>query len=127
MLLGDYPATAILPVTDTKRAKEFYVDKIGLEMMELPGPEDFMMFKAGAGTSLAVYKRPSVKVEHTQVGFNVDDIEKVMEELKSKGVKFEEYDMPDLKTRNGVAEYEGAKSAWFKDPDGNILSINQMV
>ena len=125
-MLGNYPVAGILPVTDINRAKEFYSKTLGLKAMDIGGPEGFMMYSAGKGTMFAIYKRPPVKVEHTQLGFSVDDIEKVMKELKRKGVKFEEYDMPDLKTVNGIATVDGTKSAWFKDPDGNIIAVNQM-
>lgn len=125
-MLGDYPVSGILPVTDMKRARKFYSETLGLEEMKLPSPEGFAMYKAGAGTSFAIYRRPAVKAEHTHLGFNVDNIEKVMRQLKDEGVKFEEYDMPGLKTKNGIAEVDGSKPAWFKDPDGNIHSINQM-
>lgn len=125
-MLSNYPVAAILPITDAKRSKKFYQDTLGLRLIELPGPDDLLMFEAGKGTSLVLYTRPPVKVEHTQVGFNVDDVEKVVKELREKGVEFEEYDMPGLKTVKGIATMEGSKSAWFKDPDGNTLSINQM-
>ena len=67
-----------------------------------------------------------VSATHTVAGFNVENIEKEVADLKSRGVVFEEYDMPGMKTVDGVASFEGAKSAWFKDSEGNILSLNQM-
>ena len=75
---------------------------------------------------LLVYERPAVKVEHTQAGFWVKDVEAEVKELRGKGVKFEEYDMPGIKTVNDIADFDGVKAAWFKDPDGNILAISQM-
>jgi predicted enzyme related to lactoylglutathione lyase len=61
---------------------------------------------------------------HTQVGFGVDDVEAEVADLKAKGVTFEEYDFPGLKTVDGVAEIEGERAAWFKDCEGNLLSIS---
>lgn len=63
--------------------------------------------------------------QHTLGGFIVSDLEAAMADLRAKGVTFEEYDMPGLKTVNGIAELEGERGAWFKDPEGNILSIFQ--
>ena len=127
MKLSDAPVAAVLPVTDLDRAKKFYIQTLGLKEMEVKKHEgEEVMLEAGKGTGLLLYKRPPVKVEHTQAGFMVDDLESTMTELKGKGVQFEEYDMPGLKTVNGVATIEGEKSAWLKDPDGNIIALSEM-
>ena len=73
----------------------------------------------------AVYSQFGGKAEHTLGGFLVSDIDAAMADLRGKGVDFEEYDMPGLKTEKGIAELEGAKISWFKDPEGNILSLSQ--
>jgi extradiol dioxygenase family protein len=124
-MLSDAPVAAILPVTDLKEAHDFYTQKLGLKQFgeEMAGT---IMFNAGKGTVLVVYERPAVKVEHTQAGFMVDNLESTKTELEGKGIMFEEYDLPNLKTENGIAEMDGVKSAWFKDPFGNILALNQM-
>src|SRR3989344_1755819 len=124
-MLNQFPVAAVLPTTDVKRAKEFYTKKIGLREKQM-GPGGELVLEAGAGTVLLVYERPAVKVEHTQAGFWVKDVEAEVKELRGKGVKFEEYDMPGIKTVNGIADFDGVKPAWFKDPDGNILAISQM-
>lgn len=124
-MLENYPVTTTIAVTDMGRAKKFYGETLGLKESgtQIPGG---VMYEAGAGTKLFVYERPNpAKADHTLASFDVDDIEKVMGELKAKGVVFEEYDFPGLKTVNGVAMMDGVKSAWFKDPEGHILALGQ--
>ena len=127
MALGESRLAAVVPAVDIKRAKKFYVDTLGLKLVkEDPGPG--MMLQAGGGTMLYVYQRAASKADHTQVSFEVKNIEAHVKELKAKGVKFEDYDIPamKLKTVNGIATMDGMKSAWFKDSEGNILALNQM-
>ncbi len=127
-MLGSAPVTPTLPSTDLKRSREFYEGKLGLSIDK--ETEDSISFKAGGGTKLYVYKRPPAPSEHTLAGFSVGDLEATVDELSKKGVKFEKYDMPGLKTNEkGIAtsEGEGVRAAWFKDPDGNILAIDQEV
>lgn len=124
-MLNTASITAVLPTTDLERAKSFYGKTLGLKAIT-PAMPGGAVFEAGAGTRLFVYQRPPVKVEHTQAGFLVKDIDATMKELRSHGVKFEEYDLPGLKTVNGVVSDGKMRSAWFKDPDGNILALNQM-
>jgi catechol 2,3-dioxygenase-like lactoylglutathione lyase family enzyme len=114
------------------RAKKFYTDTLSLKQgMQFPGPGGGGMFEAGSGSMLMVYERPgSTAPENTVLGFGVpaDRFDALMSELRSRGVVFEEYDIPDmgLKTANGVAELGGMKSAWFKDTEGNILNLASM-
>jgi predicted enzyme related to lactoylglutathione lyase len=75
---------------------------------------------------LYLYQRAATKADHTVAAFNVDDVEAVVKELKSKGVVFEEYDMPGLRTVNSIATVGSMKGAWFKDTEGNILGLSQM-
>ncbi len=116
-----------MPVADLKRAREFYENKLGLKVKEADEKMGEVWYECGQGTMLSIYQRPPVKVEHTQVSFEVDDIEAEMKELRARGVGFEEYDIPEmgLKTINGVATMGNYKAAWFKDTEGNILSIGQ--
>jgi predicted enzyme related to lactoylglutathione lyase len=128
-MLVNAPVAAILVATDIERAKKFYVEKLGLRSVEMPGgPEDAALFESGEGTMLYLYKREGgTKAEHTVAGWVVDDIEKAVEELSERGVVFEQYDMPGLKTdERGIAVSGPAKSAWFKDTEGNILAVNEM-
>jgi predicted enzyme related to lactoylglutathione lyase len=124
-MLSQMPVSAVLPAQDIKRAVKFYQDKLGLKVKDT-GPNGETSLEAGRGTTILLYERPAVKVEHTQAGFWVKDLEAEMKELRGKGVVFEEYDFPGLKTVNGVATEGEVKSAWLKDTEGNILALTQM-
>ena len=116
-----------LPAVDLKRAREFYEKKLGLKViMEDPSPG--IMLEAGKGSMLYIYQRGATKADHTVAGFKVDNVEAEVKELKAKGIKFEEYDIPSMgiKTVNGIFTMGKMKSAWFKDTEGNILAVNQM-
>ena len=126
-MLTDAMVSPTLPVVDIKRAKKFYEDKLGLKtVMEDPSPG--AMLQAGQGTMLYIYQRAATKADHTVASFAVDNIESKVKELKGKGIKFEEYDIPamKLKTVNSIATMDGMKTAWFKDTEGNILALAQM-
>lgn len=127
-MLNNAKLYAVLSTTDLDRAKRFYGETLGLKPITKEGtPEGHVMFEAGNGTGVVVYQRPTPpKAENTVAGFDVLDLEAEMAELRSKGVTFEEYDFPGLKTENGVATLGNYKSAWFKDPDGNIIALNHV-
>jgi predicted enzyme related to lactoylglutathione lyase len=123
MLTNARTATTV-PVVDLARAKAFYTEKLGLRTsQDVPGGT---MLEAGEGQRIMLYQREPTKADHTIIGFEVEDVEKEIKELRSKGVVFEEYDMPNLKTENFIATMDNWKAAWFKDSEGNILSINEM-
>lgn len=127
-MLSDFPIAPTIPVTDLSRAREFYEVTLGLTVQK--ESESGITLQAGDGTALYLYKRPPSKADHTLAAFQVTDIEKTVEELTSRGVKFEHYDFPGLKTdERGIAELPGEneKAAWFKDPDGNILGIGEEI
>jgi predicted enzyme related to lactoylglutathione lyase len=124
-MLKNAPVSVVLPATDLERAKKFYTEKLGLTESASQEPGG-AMFDCGEGSKLYVYKRAPVKVEHTQANFMVEDIEAEIKDLRGRGVVFEEYDFPGLKTVNGVATMgKGFKAAWFKDSEGNILALGQ--
>jgi predicted enzyme related to lactoylglutathione lyase len=124
--LSTAPVSPVLPAEDIERARSFYGETLGLEIEDLGVPGYFMVH-AGSGSSILVYQRERTKAEHTVAGFTVTEIEPVVRELRERGVVFEEYDMPGLKTVGGIADLGPAgKSAWFTDPEGNIISISQM-
>ncbi len=125
-MLNKSPVAAILPAVDMMRAKQFYQQKLGLTI-ESEDPQG-IKFSSGDCTQLFVYPRPEpTKAEHTVAGWTVDDIEATVRDLRSRGVVFEHYDMPDLKTdAEGVATMGTTKAAWFKDTEGNILAITTM-
>jgi predicted enzyme related to lactoylglutathione lyase len=123
-MLTNSPVAAVLPAVDLTRAKKFYRNKLGLT--QVMSDKDGVLLKAGKGTMIFIYTRKKTKAEHTVAAFMVKNIEKAMEELKKKGIKFENYNLPGLKTVDGIAESKGHKSAWFKDTEGNIIAIDQM-
>ena len=111
-----------ISVTDLQRAKKFYGETLGLRAEgEMDG---HISYKAGDGTSLIVFARQNApKAENTVASFAVENVEAVVKWLKGRGVVFEEYDTPGLKTAGGIATIGDTKGAWFKDPDGNILAV----
>ncbi len=125
MLLSDTPVYASMPVVDLQRAKKFYQEKLGLKVVK-EDPSPGAVLQAGGGTMLYIYQRAATKADHTAASFMVKDTDATMKELRAKGVVFEEYDMPGLKTVNGVAKMGPWKGAWFKDTEGNILGISDM-
>lgn len=127
-MLAGAEVAAVVPVSDIDRAVNFYGDVLGLEMRErredLPQNRE-AEFHAGDGTLLAYESVGAGQSRHTVAGFRVDDIDATVAGLRERGVTFEEYDMPDLKTENGIASVGDVRAAWFKDPDGNILAVEQ--
>jgi catechol 2,3-dioxygenase-like lactoylglutathione lyase family enzyme len=128
IMLADAPIQAILVAADIERAKKFYVEKLGLQPVDAPLPEDGAAFESGKGTWLYMYEREGgSRADHTVAGWMVDDVETAVAELRKRGVVFEQYDVPGLKTdERGIAVSGPAKSAWFKDSEGNILAVTEM-
>jgi catechol 2,3-dioxygenase-like lactoylglutathione lyase family enzyme len=127
-MLRDAPVTTVLIAKDINRAREFYTGKLGLRLMALPTPKDSAAFESGNGTMLYLYEQVGgTRANHTAAIWLVRDIEKTAEKMRKKGVVFEQYNRPGLKTNeNGIAESDGAKSAWFKDSEGNILAVTEI-
>jgi catechol 2,3-dioxygenase-like lactoylglutathione lyase family enzyme len=114
---------ATLPTRDMERSRRFYTETLGLSESRL-GLEGGAYYDAGGGTVLHVYETPAAIPEHTAASFLVKDLGAVISELRERGVELEEYDLPGLKTEDGVATLpEGFRGAWIKDPDGNILGL----
>ena len=130
--LKDIPVAGVLRAEDFQRARKFYTEVLGLaEAQESSTLTHEGMFTAGAGTMVSVYERPGLPAPaNTTLAFGVpaDKFDAVMAELRAKGVAFEDYDLPEigLQTVAGVATFEGRKAAWFKDSEGNILSLVTM-
>jgi catechol 2,3-dioxygenase-like lactoylglutathione lyase family enzyme len=113
---------ATIAVSDIERAKKFYGEVLGLKAVE-ESPAG-IRYENASGAGLFVYPSQFAGTNKaTYAGFDVEDIQVAVKELRDRRIVFEEYDMPGLKTVDGIAEMEGEKAAWFKDPDGNILSI----
>jgi predicted enzyme related to lactoylglutathione lyase len=128
-MLEQAQITAIVPVSDVEAAISFYEDTLGLRLKkrrdDLPENRE-AEFEAGDG-ALVVYESVGAgKSRHTVAGFRVDDIEAVASALRERGVSFEEYDLPDLKTENGIATVGDVRAAWCKDPDGNVIAIESV-
>ena len=115
-------------VPDLETAKKFYGEILGLDVSQRPEGLDL---KIGDGTSVFVYFSPKNKpADFTILNFVVDNVEEGVDELETKGLKMEQYDMPELKTdEKGIAKSDGKmgprRMAWFKDPAGNILALSQ--
>ncbi|MFF8378120.1 VOC family protein [Streptomyces sp. NPDC015661] len=120
-MLSDSPIAAIIPVSDMNRAKQFYSETLGLPLTK-ESPED-TRFECG-GTVIGLYETPyGGKAEHTLASWKVDDLDTEMSTLRSKGVTFEDYDLPGIKTVEGVVESDTMRGAWFKDSEGNVLCV----
>jgi catechol 2,3-dioxygenase-like lactoylglutathione lyase family enzyme len=125
-MLQDSPLYAYIPVKDVARAREFYEKKVGLR----PGSEQAggVTYEFGKGTACFLYPTPNAGTSRASQAFwQVEDVDREIDELKSRGVVFEEYDMPGQRSPSGAILAGGAKAAWFKDPEGNILAIVQRV
>ncbi|HMI83787.1 MAG TPA: VOC family protein [Polyangiaceae bacterium] len=125
-MLQKSPMFAYLPVKDLGRARQFYEQKLGFKPKSEPAGG--VVYESAGGTACFMYPTPNAGTSRASQAFwQVEDVEREVAELRGKGVVFEEYDMPGLQTKNGIATGGGAKTAWFKDPEGNILAIVQSV
>ena len=121
-MLGKTDATPSIAVKDLDRARKYYEETLGLETVDRLGDEVVTM-KSG-GTLVNVYRSEFAGTNKaTLLTFDVDDIAAEVRELKDKGVMFEHYDNEGMERDGEVYSAEGMKTAWFKDPDGNILSL----
>jgi catechol 2,3-dioxygenase-like lactoylglutathione lyase family enzyme len=114
-----------LPVADLDRAKKFYAEKLGLTpSTESPGG---VFYELAGGTRFVLFPTPNpTRGGHTQIGLVTDDIEAEVAELRSRGVVFDEYDLPGFKTENGIANTGAVRAAWFKDSEGNTFGVVQL-
>lgn len=121
-MLGKADATPMIAVKDIDRAKQFYQDKLGLKPIQEMGGEFFML--QSGDTTLNVYRSEFAGTNKaTALTFDVDDIDSEVRALKDKGIQFEHYDVQGLTPEGDIYRGENMKTAWFKDPDGNILSL----
>jgi predicted enzyme related to lactoylglutathione lyase len=125
-MLQQSPLYAYIPAKDVARARKFYEEKLGLKPREqIAGGVTYEFAK---GTACFLYPTPNAGTSKASQAFwQVEDVEREVRELKARGVKFEDYDMPGMKTEGGIATAGGAKSAWFKDSEGNILALVQSL
>ena len=121
-MLKDAKAFSGFSVNDLERAKEFYGGTLGLEVSESDG---MLTLKLGSGASVLMYQKPNHEpATFTVLNFPVTDVDKCVDALTSRGVSFEQYDFPGMKTdEKGIMRGQGPDIAWFQDPAGNILSV----
>ena len=125
MSLNDSSVAMMLPISDPDRAQKFYTDKLGLPY-EGTNDEKSLMYRLSSGTELVLLFRPDEKpLGSTALSFEVRGIEDEIATLEAKGVEFEDYDLPDLKTEHHIASMGNEKAAWFRDPDGNVLCLHE--
>jgi catechol 2,3-dioxygenase-like lactoylglutathione lyase family enzyme len=121
-MLRDTDAVATLGVKDLDAAARFYEETLGLSRVGNEGDEA-IVFESG-DTAINVYRSSFAGTNKaTALTWAVDDVEDVVRTLRAKGVKFEHYDLPDTRREGDVHVSGDIKVAWFKDPDGNILSV----
>ena len=125
-MLQNSPMYAYIPARDVNRARKFYEGKLGLKpKQETAGG---VVYEFGERTACFLYPTGNAGTSKASQAFwQVDDIEREVAELKQRGVQFEEYDMPDMKPKNSIYTGGGAKAAWFKDSEGNILALIQNI
>jgi catechol 2,3-dioxygenase-like lactoylglutathione lyase family enzyme len=133
-MLAGASVAARLPAQDLGRARAFYSEKLGLEPSEeRPGG---LLYRCARGEFALFESAGAPSGSHTQIAFEVDDIEAVVAALRARGVVFEEYDAPELATVDGIAEVPGnypskggagERAAWFRDSEGNVIGIGQPV
>jgi catechol 2,3-dioxygenase-like lactoylglutathione lyase family enzyme len=122
-----------LPAQDLQRARAFYDAKLGLDPCE--EREGGFLHRGGRGEFALFQYAGTPSSEHTQMAWMVDDIEVTVATLEARGIAFEEYDLPGLKTVNAIADIagnypskgRGERAAWFRDSEGNLLAIGQPV
>ena len=125
-MFKDTPAFSSYSVNDINKAKEFYSHTLGLEVSDVPGMNGLLRLKIKGSNDVMIYSKPNhTPASFTVLNFPVDDVEKVVDELTEKGVKFEIYNEPGLRTdEKGILRGgESPTIAWFKDSAGNILSV----
>ncbi|MFI6101792.1 VOC family protein [Lentzea sp. NPDC051213] len=119
--------TTMLPVEDPERAGHFYADKLGLKPVTT-APDGTRIFALGQGDALGLMPaEKGAQTAHTVLSWEVPDLESEIRELEDKGVHFEDYDLPDLKTVNHIAVMGTERAAWFTDTEGNILCLHELT
>ena len=125
-MLQKSPMYAYIPAKDVVRARQFYEKTLGLK-----AKEEFaggVIYEFGKGTGCFLYPTPNAGTSRASQAFwEVSDVEGEVAELKARGVVFEEYDIPGVQMKNSIAAARGAKTAWFKDTEGNILAVSQRL
>jgi len=125
-MLKNAPIVPYIPIADVARARKFYEGVLGLKPKEEYAGG--VIYECGEGSWVFMYPSAGAGTSKASTAFwTVGDVAAEVAELKARGVMFEEYDLPGLKTVNGIATGGGAKTAWFKDSEGNILAVSQRI
>ena len=125
-MLSEYKVYAVLPSSDLARAREWYEEKTGT----LPSREDpgGLWYQCADGTWFVITRSAFAgTAQNTAASFQVTGIEELMRRLRDRGLRFEEYDLPDFKTVDGLFVMGPYKAAWFKDADGNTVEISEVA
>jgi catechol 2,3-dioxygenase-like lactoylglutathione lyase family enzyme len=126
-MLSGSAITTILQVREGSTAVEFYRDRLGLHYLGT-NSEGQELFSAGDGSTLALMPSSEAKpTGNTELSFEVGDIVAEIEELRQRGVRFADYDLPGLKTHQHVCVLGSQKAAWFEDPTGNVLCLHEVI
>jgi len=123
-MLQSSPMYAYLPAKDVARAREFYEQRLGFKPKEENA--EGVVYEFAEHTGCFLYPTPNAGTSKASQAFwLVHDIEREVADLKGRGVRFEEYDLPGMNFRDGIAVGDGGKAAWFRDSEGNILALIQ--
>lgn len=125
-MLKNAPIVPYIPASDVNRARRFYEDQVGLiPREEIPGG---VVYECAGGSWIFLYASQGAGTSKASQAFwQVQDVEAEVKELKARGVAFIDYDLPGLKTVDGIATMDGTKGAWFHDSEGNILALIQTL
>jgi catechol 2,3-dioxygenase-like lactoylglutathione lyase family enzyme len=124
-MLQSAPMYSYIPAKNVDRARKFYEDKLGFKPKEETAGG--VVYEFAKGTACFLYPTPNAgSSQASQAFWQVEDVEREVAELKARGVKFEKYDMPEMND-NGISTAGGAKAAWFKDSEGNIMALVQSL
>ena len=116
----------VLPAADLKRAQSFYHDALDLDPAEVH--QGVLVYRLDSGQAFEIYETSNAgTAKNTQMGWVTDDLDSEMTRLRARGVVFEDYDIPGMKTVNGVAATDEMKSAWFRDTEGNFICVSEML
>jgi catechol 2,3-dioxygenase-like lactoylglutathione lyase family enzyme len=126
VMLHSLSVTTMLPVKDLQRARTFYEVSLGLGQ-GTPQPDGKVLYHCGSAQLALFPKDGGTRAEHTAVSFEVDDIHAAIADLESRGVRFEDYDLPGLRTERHVCVLGAEKAAWFMDSEGNCLCLHETV
>jgi predicted enzyme related to lactoylglutathione lyase len=125
-MLKNHPIVPYIPAADVARARRFYEQMVGLSPREEVAGG--VVYECGGGSWIFLYPSGGAGTSQASQAFwQVEDLEAEVADLRKRGVVFEEYDLPGLKTVNGIATGGGTKAAWFKDTEGNIMALIQPV